>query len=221
MIRKSPAFYEIYHIPTGMTYGGSSEDVRIRLRMHKGRLENAAHQNRKLQEVYTTWEDFEFRIYYTDTVEEARRLEAEYLQKNVGWKYNCNERLSAAWSPDFNKLDNLVPEVHRDWVVMKRGSGEGRAKGFTHSEETRLKIGNGVRGKRRTQECRERMSASYHDSELVKLSREAIKDRDHVTIEIDGISYNSIAAASRSLGIGHGTITRRLASKYFSNYKRL
>lgn len=48
-----------------------------------------------------------------------------------------------------------------------------------------------------------------------------VKEANSKPISIDNISYQSIADASRSLGIGASTITYRLDSKNFQNYRRL
>lgn len=220
MIQRKPAFYELFHMPTGMTYGGSSGDARSRIRTHKNLLARQEHANKRLQEIYTTWDDFEVRIYYTSDIEMSRSLEAEYLRKNLGLQHCCNG-LGFGDTPVYDLLDKLTPIIHIGFERLPGGNRSGRPVGYVPSEETRRKIGDGNRGKVMSQEARERISLGRRSSEKVKAVWEDVKTRDHVRIRINGVEYNSIAAASRVLGIGHATIARRLASKNFVEYERL
>lgn len=179
MIKETPAFYEIIHLPTGMAYGGSSANAYKRINWHRTNLAAGKHSSKKLQAIYTSWPDFEIRIYYTVRVDEAKSLESEYLEVNLGGELNCNAHSSYAPIPETPQLVGMTPQVLQGWAGMN------------------------------------------YQSPKAMSAYENRKYAEFVMIEIDGVKYSSIAAAVRILGVCHSTLSRRLTSRFFTNYIRL
>lgn len=216
MLKQQPAFYILKHIPSGKFYGGSSATVRNRISDHRNRLRDGIHPNKLFQEVYTNWNDVEIRVHYTSSIEVARDLESEFLTRFHG-SNNCCNTYSTNLDPKLPRLDSLGDPV----ILTRMDVHHGRRKGVRPSEDTGRKISLANTGRKNTDETKTRMSHSATTSLKVKAAHKARESKDFVVIEINGVRYNSIAAASRALGIGHSTITQRLNLESFTEWNRI
>lgn len=124
-----PGAYRLLHKPTGRFYVGSSNSVMRRINEHRYCLLRGDHQNPKLNEVFTTWADFEITIWVAATVEEAMSVEQSLLDTHAGTELCCNvsltafpDRVGERWGADHRN------RIHRSMI------------GRTHTPDTKALI---------------------------------------------------------------------------------
>lgn len=179
-----PGFYVIKHLPTGKHYGGSSKSVKGRLDYHKSALSLGKHYNVMLQEAFTTWDDCEVSITATDDVSEARELEQEYLDANVGTDLCCNLATGSTRPWVKGKMSERMKQIIKD-------TNTGRVMSSEHKEKIALSVKNNPN-----------LRSTIEKSLLVTSKR----------ILIDGIVYASISEVSRLFKITRKTVVLRLNS---------
>lgn len=116
MIKPTPAFYKLVHLPTGLFYGGSTAKAIDRINWHRYSLLNDRRVSKRFQEAFTRWEDVEVRIYYATSLEEAMAFESDFLRYNLGHTNACNIKSSLAPIDGFRRFHDLVPEVYKGWL---------------------------------------------------------------------------------------------------------
>lgn len=190
MARKKdfPGFYILTHKPTGVFYVGSTSILNKRMRVHKSRLNTGKHKNKRLMDVYTTWDDFKIDLTITDTIEEAKVWEKELLDKYIGTELCCN--------------------LHDDPDVPFSG-----VRGRPRSEQARRNMAEASKLRRHSEEVKRKISEANKGnthSAATKLTMSLAKSRK---VSIDGVIYDSALQASIVLGIPNRTLRNRLQSK--------
>lgn len=178
--------YRIEHIPTGQFYIGSTGDNYRRIMRHKSCLKRGVHPNKRLQAVFTSWEDMEVTFTATGTLVEARELEGNELDIHVGSPLCCNA-IKLTDSPFMGKV----------WRGGRTG-GSGKPE-YQHSTETKEKIRQIRLGATMSEESKRKLSVSRSTS-----------------VSIEGVTYSSLKEAERILEIPYRTILYRVRSRTVS-----
>lgn len=195
MYPEVPAFYTLIHVISGHYYIGSTSDLYLRINNHRSQLNLNKHQNNKLQSVYTSWGHMEVTFIQTESIEKAKQLEQEYLNRHFEDELCCN-----LYNQAFGTfLKGTMPDIFANRL---RTMNFGR-----------------VITKDRTDRVRE-----VHKGRVVRPeTRAALRiallnrpDEDSYPKEviIDGILYKSLSAASRALGVAQPTVKNRVNSKH-------
>lgn len=182
MLPERPAFYLITHIPTGRYYAGSTNNVRVRLRNHKTRLQCNRHGNERLQATFTTWVDINVDIELYSSVELAVDKEQRFLDEHVGNDLCCN---------------------------IGTGSKGPWLKG-NMAEGMKTIISKANTGLKRTPETLARMRQSHLNYYANNVKVVSLKQCRKVSI--DRVVYPSIKAAAEGLCITRHLVHRRLRS---------
>jgi predicted GIY-YIG superfamily endonuclease len=182
--KSTPGFYVIKHKPSGHYYGGSTHSVIQRIGRHKSFLTRREHPNEKLQSIFTSWEDITITVTATDDLEEAQRLEQEFINEHLNKELCCNVGTgsSSVWAK------GKMPEHMKDKI---RKANTGRIL----SDEHKRKIVESFKN-----------STGYVNARIA--AREACGKK----VSIRGVVYPSVKDASVKLGHTRPTITRRINS---------
>ena len=171
--RQLPGLYMIHCLENDWRYYGESSNVSGRLASHKSLLNRNIHPNFSLQYDWNTYgpDKFQFVVLHLGNEWEnsavRRGKELEYIIQNRNQAYNVLEGISKPG--DKNPF----------W-------------GKTHSEETKKKIGNAMRG--------------------------IPNDKLGKKVSIKGIQYPSVAEASRQTGHSRKLIRNRIHDSNFSDW---
>jgi group I intron endonuclease len=125
-----PGVYRITHVRSGRVYIGSTNNMRQRAMAHLSDLRRGKHANGYLQAAWNAYGDTAFAMEPLEIVSDVMAL-AEVEQKHMDSHCACDP------SKGFNLLS--------------------QARIFTHTAETRRKIGDASRGRRHTPEAIEKM----------------------------------------------------------------
>lgn len=180
-----PAAYKLTHRPSGYFYVGSSVCHRKRTNEHKTHLNRGKHTNRKLQDIFTSWDDMEVEVFRAVDIEDARRLEQTLIDKYIDDPLCCNIGRSST--------NPLLGVITREMVIANGRKASQRRIGTKLSAETRA-----------------RMSASHTgltrgDDDRMKISLGKAKG-----VSIEGVEYGSAYQAAITLGIPVRTVRTRL-----------
>lgn len=186
----SIGMYILTHIPTGMFYIGSSQNIERRLAQHRQKLNLQVHPNHRFQKVFQKWDDVKVETFLTETVQEARDKETELLKVHVGsdlcFNYNTDANNPAAnvikyrstvRNTGYNSVDRVYPPKKTKEEISKI------------AKERRAKFPLSAAARERISQARSRL------------------------ISIEGTEYPNARVASESLGLAEGTIYRRITSK--------
>lgn len=125
-------FYTLLHRPTGYFYIGSTGNISRRISAHKWDFSQGLNSNKKLQEIFTCWEDFDLTVTYVDTVKEAREWEKKLLDVYLRFDKCCNiaidplnplAGLSIAYNAEAWELTRKkgnLPDVRERVAVLNR-----------------------------------------------------------------------------------------------------
>lgn len=83
-VGRTSGMYVISFTNSGLFYVGSSGRLKRRLSQHKSMLKNRRNTCRLLQEAYNHDSVYSVKTQFTDTLDEARKLEQEYIDNNKG-----------------------------------------------------------------------------------------------------------------------------------------
>lgn len=131
-LRQEPGVYTITHMPSGKFYVGSSKNIQGRMAVHLHYLKKDKHTNRLLQEAFTSVDELEFTVVYTEGPADARSAEQDLLDVYYEHPLCCNlgNSSAAGW------LKGTMPESVRE-INRSRMMGNSIRKGVVLSEETR------------------------------------------------------------------------------------
>lgn len=183
-IPDKPGQYTLTHIKSEFFYVGSTRNLRKRLYQHKSDLIRGVHTNQKLQKVFRSWDDFEIEFVITTTVDAARDLEQTLLDTCIQHLLCCNVASDARGIFKAGEL----PEEH---LTRLTEANRGR-KGLGRTLGTKL--------------------------ENPRSAEANAKQRDTMTklfgkrLEIDGVVYDSIQDAARTLGVERTVVMYRAKS---------
>lgn len=187
--------YILRHRKSGKFYIGSASYLSNRKSSHKMELIRGEHPNKALQAVYTCWEDFEWVTYPTDSVESARKEEQRLLDLHRGSSLCCN----IAHSSTDMTLGVITAEIRR-----RTHTGNTYRRGSTHTEETRAKMSDSLKGKIVSPDTRAAISVTKSRAVLC-----------------GGVRYESVRLAAEALGIPYNSVVSRIVStsKRFENWQ--
>lgn len=223
-------YYTITHRPTGRFYIGSSGNLTRRIWRHRTELASGMHTNRKLQEIYTCWDDFEVMTSEVNTLEEARQLEQQLLDRYVGTALCCNSSMSA--TNPFDVFERIWPSREICIANLEKANEARRGKPLTDEHKARLSASH--KGKVLSTEHRAALSKAKTGSTISSSHREALRQAnvgktitdEHKRIiselksrkvSIDGVIYPSLKVASAAVGFSDVTVRKRLNDHV--NYK--
>lgn len=180
------AAYIMKHKPTGYYYVGSTTDYMTRMRNHRHKFNNASHENKRLQSIFTCWEDFDVEVFKLGTIKEAKAMEQRLLDQHRGKGLCCNFASSST-----DPTAGVITNERRREVNL----GNTNMLGKKHTEETRAKIGTSATGRTKSDEVRRKISLAKS-----------------MAVIAGGVQYESVLAASTALGISGSTIRSRIIS---------
>lgn len=169
-IRKS-GIYKILNTTNDMFYIGQSVDFYVRWSKHKSELNKSIHDNSYLQNAWNKYGEDAFEFIVIEEVTDLSKLnEAEQFWMNI--TKCCNREIGynlspVAGSPLGTKHSN---ETKNKMSLIAKGHK--RNLGKKHSEQTKIKIGNGNRGKIVTIETKIKMKASSTSRNINKWPHE-------------------------------------------------
>lgn len=193
--------YRIVNNVNGKCYVGSSIDLRLRRTQHFNALLHNKHINNILQNAYNKYgiDAFEFEV--LEIIDITDDIKKRLLDREQFW------------------IDNLNPEYN---ILRIAGSNLG----YNHTEETKQKISNSMKGVKKSEEhalhIREgqkgRVLTEEHKQKLSEAAKHRKSMSHHTLVSIDGIIYNSIKEASDVLGITTNKIKYRCKKDKYPNY---
>lgn len=144
--------YKIVHKDTGRCYVGRSDNIKERLQRHKNSLRRNKHHSPHLQHAWNKYgeEAFEFVIIKETDIEDDWLAEQTAIDSE-------QSTFNAYRSAKATRKGTKQPEVFRE-EQRQRMKGNTLSVGRVHSEEEKLKRANSIRGMKRTEEQRQRMS---------------------------------------------------------------
>ena len=211
--------YILTHLPTGTFYIGSSSCLRNRIYTHKTELKRRVHQNKKLSEVYTGWDEFSVELHITNDLAEAREKEQTLLNDRYGDPLCCNV------SDDVkNTFKNAVDRKERALAACR---GNTWRRGIKHTQEAIAKQIAAQTGKPHplSDKGREAIRAAmrkrrgvpsghrHSDEMLAHIAQQKWK-----RVSIDGTEYPSVKHAMELLSLTRSSIDKRLRSRHYPDY---
>ena len=152
--------YRITNLKNGKSYVGSSVDVNYRMSRHRHELKKGIHINKHLQSAWNKYGKFcfEFQVLFNCLPDELLIHEQQQMSKYqaVESGYNICEIAGNC----------LGVKRSKEMKEKMKGNTRGSCRvGYTHSEETKLKMSiakigkpSGMKGKQHSVETRERMA---------------------------------------------------------------
>lgn len=205
-----PAQYTITHVASGKYYIGSTGNMERRRWDQMKTLNAGCHSNPNLRELYTPGDELVFDVNPVESREAA---------------FEAEQRLLDSKQSD-PKLLNVLSDVHgfapghrpSPEVVAKLASKRGaehHSTGTVFTEEHRRKIGDAHRGKVVSEETKARISASkIGQNSGSKCSLSA-------PVSIDGVRFETIQEAAKSVGVHESTLRRKLDRGSNPGWQRL
>jgi len=195
------AAYKITDTETGTFYVGSTTNLSRRLGEHRFRLLSGKHPNINLQQGFTCWDNIEIEYTAVPTEELSKKLEQSLLDFHRG-DPNCANLGTGAITPWSNgmpdesrekcRLANLGRTRSPETIQRIREAAQQRP---PVSEETRRKLSMIGKGRPHSDEHKQQIAASRRKQ-----------------IIIDGVKYDGIEVAAKSLGLSRPTVRKRLQS---------
>ena len=196
--------YCIKNTSNNKCYIGSSADLEYRKIMHFSRLKHGGHINKHLQNAYNKYGNNSFEFSILEIIPEELFTKEFLLSREQYY------------------IDSVNPEYN----ILKTA---GSTLGYTHTEETKVKISSSMKGVKKSEDHAKNIKESQigktlsedHKRKLSIAAKNRTK-QGHVTkIRVDDVEYNSIKEASELLNIKYNTLKQRLKSPNFPNYIKL
>lgn len=214
-----PATYALLHRSSGSAYVGSTGDLYKRLAQHNGDLRRGVHKNSNLQEAYDTDPVFDLAFAKASSKEEALKLEQTLITEHYGsgkllnlvrdaekpalglvFSDEVKERLRQAGAAQFSTQEARDAQSERSKQLWQDPAYRAKHEGVPLAEETKDKISDTVKDRWKDPEYRAKMLEAHAGR--------------GVPVTVGGVTYPSIAEASRLTGIPKSTIqTRKKVNK--------
>lgn len=172
------------------------------------------HGNKNLQEAYNRNPDVVVMVKLTETIEQARQLVQEIVDKLLPSGKLCNIGVTDVTRPRLG-----VPASKESREKMAEAK-----RGHKASEETRLKMSKARLGKPLSAEIKHKISAIQKERYATddgKAAHARGTEKIKHQVMCDGTTYSSIAEAARKLGINVGTIIHRCKSDKYPNFYKI
>ena len=210
---KISGVYQILNTTNNRLYIGSSINIYRRVQVHFWALENNRHTNKYLQADFDKYKIESFVVKLVEHVEDTSLLtEREQYWMNtedtIQCGYNIYPIARNTLGQKFNeKIRKKMKEIHKDISdetkakLSKANSGvDNPMYGKHHSLETRTKISNAKKGKRK--------GIPHTEEHKRKLSESSNKKRKVICVETQQI-FDSITVASKWAGLKSSTNINR------------
>lgn len=201
--------YIITNKLNGKYYVGSSVNTEKRLWRHRKELESGTHHCIFLQRAWDKYgsDNFSFDILKQClSLEEARALEQEYLDKEYGTLYNTS-RISSG-----GDLISYHPERAEIVLKMKK-SLEERYANLSEDERKRLygqpQEANGMYGRKHTEEAKRKMSEANKGNQNAKGAKWSVEQR----AKLSQVASERTGDKNPFYGKAHSEETKQLLSK--------
>lgn len=220
------AFYILTHTPTGLYYVGSTRNLRSRLQDHRVKLEGGRHYSTKLQEAFTSWHDITVTAEYTETPDQALRLEQARLDRCFLDTRCCNSRQGATAGPEISnegkaRLSKLKSERVVSAETRQLMSERRKGRKVEYSEEGYKNLREKLSAHVMTDDHRRKISEAKKGVPKSPEQRQRLIDMGLSTaraVMASGQKYRSVKAASEELGISQRTIVRRIEDDRYADW---
>lgn len=210
-LSKQPGCYVITHVESEKHYVGSSVNLAGRISSNLTTLKDNKHKNKNLQQLFNENPNVEVVVKQTQTVEEARQLEQETVDKLLPLGKLCNIGVI-----DVTRARFGLP-VSED---TRRRTADA-IRGQKRSEESRIRMREAQLGKILSEEQKQKLSVIHKErlsSEEGKAAHSrGIEKRKHPVV-CDGVNFSSVSEAARELKVDVTTIMYRCKSENFPGY---
>jgi len=239
--------YKILNLKNGKYYIGSTKQYNIRVKQHINKLDKNKHSNIKLQRAWNKYNSENFEFLILEECDNYKERENYYLSlidvyndtynicedSKCTWyleKHPNKEKISKAYSKSISNYMQSLSEEDRQEIYGRKGKNHHNYKGGI--------ISNCIDCNKEIYYKSERCRKCYIKNDSgnqkgITQSKETIKKRSNKMkqlykqgynpvgkiVEIKGLIYRSILQASEQLKIPYSTLTRRLKSTKFPNYK--
>lgn len=238
-----PGMY-VLKLVSGKFYVGSTRHLTKRLNKHKYLIKLGLHDYHELNNSYKNGEVIDIYIHYTYTVDAARVLEQDLINKFKGSDLLLNKAYDV-YKPGLGlKRSQTHIEKMKQAHIGKIVSKETRQKlskamsGKIVSTETKLLLRKINLGKKLTQETRDKMSKALKGRIVTpetclnisksKKGKGFPKAAINKSLEVNrkpvicfGVKYDSRAHAAKALGTSDVTINNRIKNPNFPDYKEI
>lgn len=225
-IENLPAKYVLTHVPTGVTYIGSTKDLKTRLQDHRVKLDGGRHYCKALQAVYTSWSDISVNITYTEDRNHALSLEQNQIFASQDNPLVANSRRTANLGPTISqegrqrlaehRTDRKASEKTRQ-LMSERRKGVPRPR----SEEGARSFSDKMTNRVLSKEHRENISIAKSGIEKTPEEKQRLVEMGLAKsrpISAAGHQYRSVKYASEQLGISQRTVTRRIEDGRYADW---
>ncbi|PKG24682.1 NUMOD3 domain-containing DNA-binding protein [Niallia nealsonii] len=231
--------YMITNKINGNFYVGSSNDFKVRWKTHRNKLNAGTHHSIHLQRAWNKYgeESFEFAgiIELPNDKDILHEKEQTFLDQHYGKQYCYNGHPVARGGALPGELNHMYGKTHTDEVKqflsqINKGENNPWYDNPEHMEKMRATITKRFDGRKHSEETKEKMSKARkgktHKEETKKKISEAQKgqvnqgrEKQKKPIVVEGIQYDSFAAAGKAFGVPGNTIKYRVLSDRFPNYQ--
>lgn len=229
MFPMKPASYRLTHRPTGRFYVGSTNNLARRILRHVEDLNRGNHHCAALQEVYGNWEEIEVTYVVVENVGQAHGAEEVELHEHRGNPLfaNVGRGVRGPWvggvPPEQRaKMTEGLRRYHQRPEVRERMRQQ--ASGHVHSEQHKQAISSSLKGIKRSDATKEKLSRAQKESadkrrnlyggKSVSPERSAqISAALSKSVSIDGVTYSSATEAAATLGVVKTTVMNRVRSQ--------
>jgi group I intron endonuclease len=239
--------YKILNLKNGKYYIGSTKQYNIRVKQHINKLNKNKHTNIKLQRAWNKYNSENFEFIILEKCDNYKEREDYYLSLVDVYNntYNICEDSKCTWylekHPNKEKIKKSIIESRNNY--LKALSKEDKEKIYGRKGKNHHNYKGGI-----ISNCIDCNEEIYYKSERcrkcyikndsgnqkgVTQSKETIEKRSDKMkqlykqgynpvgkiVEIERIIYKSVLQASKQLEIPYTTLTRRLKSTKFPDYK--
>lgn len=229
---RTDGVYLIIDKDNSKAYVGSTGDLFKRSTAHCTELKNNIHHNKSLQQAYNEGVEFEFVTVSTPTREEAYKLEQTILDDYINTDLLLNSAQDVKAGMKGRTHSDEAKEKLRIANTGKIISDEVRAKisattkgvpkshefvealrlrnlGKTLSENTKDKLRQINLGKTLSEETKEKIKQKSHEN----IDRNRENQPNRISVEVNGVTYPSIAVVASSIGLSETTVRRKIKNK--------
>lgn len=207
--------YTARHTKSEMFYIGRTTNFLRRQFDHYGALSRGAHRNKLMQLNYDSDNTFTWEQIEVDNVKDATDLELKMIQlhSNNPLMMNvvgrpCTEQrrraLSNTWTSDMKEAASKRTKniITPEYMTELRYRSSLVNKGSKHSQKAKELMSNAKKGIPKSDQHKQRLSEVCGKA-----------------VTIDGITYPSCTAASKSLGVTQATVGNRCRNEKFPNWQ--
>jgi len=239
--------YKILNLKNGKYYIGSTKQYSIRVKQHINKLNKNKHTNIKLQRAWNKYNSENFEFIILEKCDNYKEREDYYLSLVDVYNdtYNICEDSKCTWylekHPNKEKIKKYIIQSRNDY--LKTLSKKDREKIYGRKGENHHNYKGGIISNcidcneeiyYKSKRCRKcYIKNNSGNQKGITQSKKTIKKRSDKMkqlykqgynpvgkiVEINGIIYKSVLQASKQLEIPYTTLTRRLKSTKFPDYK--